>query len=604
MPHGWIRGRVRAGLGALLAISLSLLVVGWGAGARIRPAAGGGTATFALQPGAPPSYIFPLFPSSDFSQNENEQFEWLMWRPLYWFGEGGRAKFNPSLSLAAPPVYSDGGRTVTITLKSYRWSDGRPVTARDVEFWINLVRANRSQWAAYVPGAFPDNLVAVRAPTPRRLVLSFDRAYGRTWLLYNELSQLFPIPQHAWDRTSVDGPVGNADRSAAGARRVYRFLNGQSLALDTYASNPLWQVVDGPWRLAAYAPSTGRTVLAPNPRYSGPVRPHLARFVEVPFTSSSAEFDALRAGELDYGYLPIGDLNAAASLERSGYRLAAWHAYDWNAILLQFQNGVRGAILRQLYIRQALTRAIPMHEIVRRILHGYGSYFAGPVPPSGPFSTAYERAGPYPTSLAKAAGLLADHGWAIHRDGVDRCVRPGIGPGRCGAGIPRAAPLQFRFLVMAGSLTVSAMAQTVQSNLDRIGFALTIHLAPANVWDSQESGCTGLRHCAWDLALESFYWAYAPDYYPTGGEFFETGAPSNNQNLNDPVLDRLITATHLSSSPTALYAYEDYVARTQPMIFMPVGDYQLSLIRRSLTGALPQDPLLNLYPEAWRLGRG
>ncbi len=527
-----------------------------------------------------------------------------MWRPLYWFGENGHAQFNARLSIGQPPRYSDGGRTVTIDLKAYRWSNGEDVTARDLEFWINLVRANKANWAAYVPGAFPDNLVSIHAPNPEQLVLRFNRAYSHYWLLYNELSQLFPIPQHAWDRTSATGPVTNADQTAAGARRVYRFLNSQSLDLHTYATNPLWQVVDGPWRLDQYDAGTGRAVLVPNHHYSGPVKPTLSRFVEVPFTSAAAEFDALRAGQLNYGYLPLSDIGIAASLERQGYRLAPWRAYDWNAIILQFQNGVRGAILRQLYIRQAMTYAIPMRAIVRTILHGYGSYFAGPVPPSGPFSTAYERNGPYPTSLTAAARLLRDHGWAVHANGVDRCMHGGPGRGRCGPGVPTGSPLQFTFLVMAGVTSLGAMADVVQSNLGRLGIGLTIRLAPANAWDSQESICTGLHHCSWDLALESFYWAYAPDYYPTGGEFFATGAPSNNENLNDPTLNRLITATHLTSSLSAFHAYEDYVTRTQPMIFMPVGDYQLSLVSRRLRGALPQDPLLNLYPENWSLASG
>jgi ABC-type transport system substrate-binding protein len=66
-------------------------------------------------------------------------FTYLMYRPLYWFGEVGQPVVNTSLSLAAVPVIS--GRTVTITLKHYMWSNGAPVTAQDGMFWINLDRA-------------------------------------------------------------------------------------------------------------------------------------------------------------------------------------------------------------------------------------------------------------------------------------------------------------------------------------------------------------------------------------------------------------------------------------------------------------------------------
>ena len=47
---------------------------------------------------------------------------------------------------------------MTITLKPARWSNGEPVSARDVIFWINLLKANRADWASYVPGGFPDNV--------------------------------------------------------------------------------------------------------------------------------------------------------------------------------------------------------------------------------------------------------------------------------------------------------------------------------------------------------------------------------------------------------------------------------------------------------------
>ena len=36
---------------------------------------------------------------------------------------------NYPLSLADAPVYSDGGKTVTITMKGWKWSNGETVDA-------------------------------------------------------------------------------------------------------------------------------------------------------------------------------------------------------------------------------------------------------------------------------------------------------------------------------------------------------------------------------------------------------------------------------------------------------------------------------------------
>jgi peptide/nickel transport system substrate-binding protein len=64
--------------------------------------------------------------------------------------------------------------------------------------------------------------------------------------------------------------------------------------LATYATNPLWQVVDGPWRLSGFDAATGEVTMVPNTEFSGGQKPHYAKFVEVPFTTDAAEYTALR----------------------------------------------------------------------------------------------------------------------------------------------------------------------------------------------------------------------------------------------------------------------------------------------------------------------
>ena len=43
----------------------------------------------------------------------SQYFQYLMYRPLYWFGKGAAPTLNPPLSLADPPGYN--GNNVTIT---------------------------------------------------------------------------------------------------------------------------------------------------------------------------------------------------------------------------------------------------------------------------------------------------------------------------------------------------------------------------------------------------------------------------------------------------------------------------------------------------------
>jgi peptide/nickel transport system substrate-binding protein len=62
----------------------------------------GGTATFALAPSAVPNYIFPFTSSTYFSNVNSQEFQYLMYRPLYWFGNGASPTLNTGLSLANP----------------------------------------------------------------------------------------------------------------------------------------------------------------------------------------------------------------------------------------------------------------------------------------------------------------------------------------------------------------------------------------------------------------------------------------------------------------------------------------------------------------------
>src|SRR5437660_9985614 len=155
----------------------------------------GGTATFALAPDVKANYIFPMASIQYFSVANFDQFQVLMVRPLYWFGDNGTVAPNDQLSLAAEPQYSDDGRTVTIRLKNYRWSNGQPVTSRDVEFWMNLLKANKSSYAAYLAGGFPDNVVSMRFPDSQTAVFTLDKQYSSYFFTYNQLSEITPIPQ-------------------------------------------------------------------------------------------------------------------------------------------------------------------------------------------------------------------------------------------------------------------------------------------------------------------------------------------------------------------------------------------------------------------------
>ncbi len=464
-------------LGIACALLLGMTGCASGNGSRINDAPGKATntATMALPPNTAPNWIWPFAPIADFSVTNISSLQQLLFRPLYWFGNDGKAEVNDSLSLAAEPVYGNGGKTVTIKLKDYGWSNGTPVTSADVMFWFNMAKAEKTNFAAYVPGQFPDNIVSASAPDARTVVFTTDKAYSREWFLYNQLSQITPMPQ-SWDMTGT-GAKGTCSTQVSGCPAVYDYLVGQSMDLPTYASNPLWQVVDGPWTLKSFN-SDGHITFVPNTKYSGPVKATLAEFREVPFTTDSAEFNVLGgAATLDVGYLPSQDLSsprpANSTPDQAGpnpldkrYTLAPWNLYGINYFPINFNNPTVGPIFKQLYFRQALQSVVDQPDILTAAAKNYGFQTTGPVPlfPDGPLVSPLEKDNPYPFSIDAARKYLTDNGWGLAPGAAATCRNPGTGAGQCGAGIAAGQELAFTLLYSSGQQGIEVAMESMKSN--------------------------------------------------------------------------------------------------------------------------------------------
>jgi peptide/nickel transport system substrate-binding protein len=560
----------------------------------------GGTASFAENPASGAAdYIFPMV-SLAYDTPTNLQLQYLMWRPLYWFGQGTSPTMNPKLSVAYPPVYSDGDTVVTIHLKSYQWSDGKPVTSRDVLFWINLLRANSTSWALSLPGGFPANVKSATAEGASTVRLVLTHGFNPKWFTQTQLTQIFPIPQHAWDKTSAGGKVGNYDLTTSGAVAVYKFLDAQAKNISTYTSSPLWKVVDGPWKLSVFR-SDGYAQLVPNPRYSGSPKPRISTFVMEPFTSEDAEFNVLRSGGLSYGYVPINDLSQEAVLRAAGYQIVAWPSWSISYIVLNFNNPTVGPMLRQLYIRQAMQYLIDQQGYIHAFLKGNGVPTNGPVPaqPASSFASPQLEHGFYSYDPAKAVALLRSHGWAVHPNGTSTCAKPGTGAGQCGAGIKKGAPLSFNMEYLSGVTYLNQEITTFKSALLAAGIQLNLSQGAETQVVDTASACKPGPSCSWEMVQwgsPSWIW---PSAFPSGEAIFATGAGVNAGSYSDKTNDANIKAVETSSSPSAFYTYQNYLAEQLPDLWLPNTYNQVSAIKDNLSGASQQSPLLFVNPELW-----
>lgn len=577
--------------------------------AAAAPGKSANTATFAEPPNTVPNFIFPFAPIADFSVSNFSDFQYLMFRPLYWFGNDGKAAVDDSLSLAAEPTYSNGGKTVTIKLKDYKWSNGESVTSADVMFWYNMAKAEKTNYAAYTPGQFPDNIVSASAPDATTVVFTTDKAYSQQWMLYNQLSQISPMPA-AWDMTSATAK-GDCSTNESGCAAVYKYLISQAKDLPTYATNPLWQVVDGPWTLKSFN-ADGHITFVPNTKYSGPTKATLKEFIEVPFTTDAAEFNVLRAAStIDVGYIPTTDISsprpAGSSPDTAGpnplsanYTMAPWNLYGINYFPINYNNPTVGPIFKQLYFRQALQSTVDQPGIISAAAKNYGFETTGPVPlfPDSPLISSSEKNNPYPFSVTAATKYLTDNGWSVTSGQAATCTKPGTGAGECGAGITSGQKLSFTLQYASGTATTTTAMESMKSNAAQAGIILNIVPAPFNTVTGTAIPCSG-KTCTWEMGNWGGGWVYSPDYYPTGETLFQTGAGSNSGSYSNPAIDKLIQATTTESGTATMQAFENALAKDVPVIWQPNYTYSLTMVANALKGVTPQNPYSNITPEEW-----
>jgi len=583
-----------------------------GGGTRVT----GGTATYAEEPGAQPNWIWPFTPITNYSVYNSQTFQWLLYRPLYVFGDNGSSiAANYSLSPANAPTYSNGGKTVVINMKGWKWSNGEAVNASNVVFWLNMMEAEKANYAGYAPGTMPDNLVSFKATGPNQVTLQLDKAYSSYWFTYNQLAEITPMPM-AWDVTSLGAKGGSGgcttDTAAdkwAKCKAVFDFLTAQTKKTSTYASSPIWGVVNGPWKLSAFDTS-GNVTFVPNTKYSGSPKPTLAALKEVPFTDLSATFTALKTSQVDVGHIQSADLPPKASGSAipptnplgSDYTLKPWYQYAIDYYQPNFNNPTFGAVFKQLYVRQALQFVLDQAGIDKAIYRGYGVPTSGGVPATPPnqWTPASQQAngglGPYPFSISKATSLLTSHGWS-KVNGVMTCQQPGTGASQCGAGIAKGTALAFTLEWATGSAAIQQEVAVYKSDASKAGISIKLVGKSFNTIIGESTPCKPGPKCTWD-ALMYGGWAFnGPGFQPTGEPLFQTGAGSNSGSYSNPQMDSLINQTHTNSSLDVFHNYATFVAQQLPYIWMPGGYFIMGV--NSKLHNVTFSPLYTFLPEYW-----
>lgn len=615
--------------GVAAAAATALLAAGCGSSGN-SPAASnsggasvkGAVATLANLNGAGANCIYPFTGTQCASVTNFEDFENLMVRPLYMFGGNSNTSIsvNYPLSPADAPVYSNGGKTVVINMKGWAWSDGTKVDANSLMLNLNLLSAEKTGYYGYTPGLMPDNIVSYKATGPDQVTIQLKQGYSSIWFTYNQLAILTPMPA-AWDVSAAGAAAGSGgcltDSAADGwakCKAVYTFMNAQNKDTATFATNPLWQVVDGPWKLSSFNIS-GNYTFVPNAKYSGSPKASIAELKFVTYTSDTAIYTALKTGALSSGgpngAVPTTDLPPAGAgfvppsnpLASAGYVLQPSFQFAIGFAYINFNNPQYGPVFKQLYFRQAMQMLDNQAGMSKAVGRGYAYPTPAGVPPFpksqwvSPAMNLNAGQGPYPYDPTKAEALLKSHGWQVV-GGVLTCQSAGTGAANCGAGIAKGTQAKFSMAYTSGISTQADDVSILKSGLALAGIQLTPQAQTFNTLLGDTVPCKPTQaSCKWTFLYLGGWLFNGPGFEPTGEALYETGVPSNSGSFTDPLMDQYTKATQTSSSLSAFDTYADYTATQLPALWMPWGT-GIQAVKTSLHN-VTQNPMLTFFPEYW-----
>jgi peptide/nickel transport system substrate-binding protein len=214
------------------------------------------------------------------------------------------------------------------------------------------------------------------------------------------------------------------------------------------------------------------------------------------------------------------------------------------------------------------------------------------------YLTNYEASNPYLYNLTGAEKLLQEHGWGKNGSGQLVCQHAGTGASECGSGISANQAASFSIVYTSGNDAYTNQMAALKSTLAKAGVTLGLQQASFGQVEGDAVPCAAGSACSWDMAWWAG-WTWDPDYLPTAGEIFSTGAGGNAGGYNNSEADALITAEHLHTGNGPIEAAENYLAKDLPVLYLPQFSMQVSVIKGKLHGALPQDPVGNIYPENW-----
>jgi peptide/nickel transport system substrate-binding protein len=499
---------------------------------------------------ADPLSLNPLFAHSDAAVVE-QQVAHLCFEPFFDLDAQGRAV--PELIDAVPTVTNGGisrdGQTLTYHLRrGVLWSDGVPVSARDVLFTLHAILDPRNPVGSHEGYELID-----RADAPSALTVRFH--LRRAWapavatLFSYGTSPQYVLPEHV---LAKEAPLAQAPFNAAPS------------------------ACDGPFVFRSWRRGE-RLEYDANPRYWRG-KPQIGQ-LDVPIvTDPSTNLTLLQSGASDFNLIAPSQQRTLATLPSILYR------YVPTALIAGIAVNVTHPPLDDPRVRRAIAAAIDRQAISAKITLGRYPVTQTDRPR---YSWAYDPAIAEPSFAPAVADALLDaSGWRRGSDGMRR---------------KNGSALTLTYVQFPETTTGVRVAAFVQAELRDRGIVVSIKsVSNAQLFLPAAQGGQ-LARGAFDLAYVPWQMGADPD------DSFLLGcqaALKNYMRYCDPTIDRLEERAVREPDQAARRA--DYaridaiVARDVPIIYLFNPNY-IYAYRSALHGFAPNasSPTWNAY--AWSL---
>jgi len=361
-----------------------------------------------------------------------------------------------------------------------RWSDGRPITAHDAAWTLEMQGDPRT---ASPRQAYNQQIRSIEVENDSTLVIHFTRRYPEVF--FHTAGNV--APRHLYEGTDP-----SQFRSHA--------------ALNSPAGGAL--VVSGPYMIGEWQRGQ-RLVLVPNPEFQP--QPNIQRVVFLVIAEETTRLIELQTGNVDVMDLPFDKLDLVRrSMPDLRLETRRRRFYDYIAY-----NPLVNPALGDRDVRRALGLAIDKQGLIDALQLGeYAEPAGGPYAPIFRLLFDPVKHAPLPFDAEEAGRILDAKGWTLGADGI-----------RARGG----QPLRFTLTTNAGNQRRSDVAQIVQQQWRRIGVDARIQIIETNTFFDR------LSNRDFDVAIAGWGVGLAADM----SDMWEGDGPFNFTSFNDPEVSRL-----------------------------------------------------------------